>query len=66
MKTNLNKIDVSVVIPVLNEEENIKKLAHEINDALKNYKHEIIFVDDGSKDKTKKEILNLRNLKKSG
>ena len=39
MKTNLNKIDVSVVIPVFNEEENIKKLAHEINDALKNYKH---------------------------
>ena len=50
MKTNLNKIDVSVVIPVFNEEENIKKLAHEIDDALKNYKHEIIFVDDGSKD----------------
>ena len=56
MKTNLNKIDVSVVIPVFNEEENIKKLAYEINDALKNYKHEIIFVDDGSKDETKKEI----------
>ena len=63
MKTNLNKIDVSVVIPVFNEEENIKKLAHEINDALKNYKHEIIFVDDGSKDNTKKEILNLKKLK---
>jgi len=63
MKPNLHKIDISVVIPVFNEEENIKTLAYEIDVALKNYKHEIIFVDDGSKDKTKSEILNLKKLK---
>jgi len=46
--------DISVVIPVFNEEENIKllypKLKHVLDNLGKNY--EIIFIDDGSTDKT--------------
>jgi len=57
------KLDISIVIPVFNEDENIRNLAFEINEALKNYAHEIIFVDDGSNDNTKLEVLNLTELK---
>ena len=46
MKTKTKKLELSVVIPVLNEEQNIKELAYEIDKALKNFSHEIIFVDD--------------------
>ena len=63
MKTNSLKTVISVVIPVFNEEANIKKLAYEIDHSLKNYKYEVIFVDDGSNDNTKVEILNLNELK---
>ncbi len=46
--------DISVVIPVFNEEENIKllypKLKHVLDNLGKNY--EIIFINDGSTDKT--------------
>ena len=43
-------IDISVVIPVYNEAENIRFLAEEIVQALANESCEIIFVDDGSDD----------------
>ena len=42
MKTKTKKLELSVVIPVLNEEQNIKELAYEIDKALKNFSHEII------------------------
>ena len=46
-------MDLSVVIPVQNEEESIGDLINEITSALsKKYKHEIIVVDDGSTDNT--------------
>ena len=41
---------VSIVIPVYNERENLSPLYSEIADCLKNIRHEIIFVDDGSAD----------------
>lgn len=58
-ETRFNKI--SVVIPLYNEEESINPLANEIRKALRqtNYPFEVIFVDDGSTDKslqTVKEI----------
>jgi glycosyltransferase involved in cell wall biosynthesis len=48
-----NQLDISVVIPLLNEEDNLLPLYDEINLALKGkFTYEIIFVDDGSKDKS--------------
>jgi glycosyltransferase involved in cell wall biosynthesis len=45
---------VSVVIPVFNEEENVAESYHEVSGVLAslNRPYEIIFVDDGSSDKT--------------
>ena len=51
------KIDLSIVIPVLNESNNIQILTNKIIHNLKKINFEIIFVDDDSIDKSKK-ILN--------
>ncbi|MBN2143402.1 MAG: glycosyltransferase family 2 protein, partial [Candidatus Aureabacteria bacterium] len=47
-------MDLSVVVPVYNEEKNVQNLIKEIQDIIKNLtlKSEIIFVDDGSSDNT--------------
>ena len=47
---------ISVVVPLMNEEENIKYLIEEIDKALKDYDYELILVDDGSTDNTVEEI----------
>ena len=45
------EIQVSVVIPLLNEEESLRELYQRLKDNLKNCgTHEILFVDDGSRD----------------
>lgn len=51
---NKQKIEISIVIPVYNEEQNIKELFSKITTVLNRIDktYEIIFVDDGSKDKT--------------
>jgi glycosyltransferase involved in cell wall biosynthesis len=43
---------VSVVIPTLNEEQNIRSLLHQVEPMLKDYAYEIIVVDGHSKDRT--------------
>jgi len=43
---------LSVVIPLFNEEDNIATLQKELDAALAGIEHEIVFVDDGSKDQT--------------
>tara|TARA_B100000683_G_scaffold227804_1_gene227388 strand:+ start:167 stop:1108 length:942 start_codon:yes stop_codon:yes gene_type:complete len=45
-------MDISVVIPLFNEEESLEELANWIDKALEenNYSYEIIFIDDGSRD----------------
>jgi dolichol-phosphate mannosyltransferase len=47
---------VSVIIPVFNEEDNISILQLELGRALAGLDHEIIFVDDGSIDRTADKI----------
>ena len=47
---------VSVVIPVFNEEGNVSQLQMELESALKAIPYEIVFVDDGSEDRTVERI----------
>ena len=51
-----NSPAVSVVVPLFNEEESIGILQSELSAALKELDHEIIFVDDGSIDRTVERI----------
>ena len=51
--------ELSIVIPVMNEEDNILPLIQSINKALSNIDYEVIFVDDGSTDSTKTRIKEL-------
>jgi dolichol-phosphate mannosyltransferase len=55
-------IELSVVVPVCNEAENVEPLAREIDAALQGRSYEMIFVDDGSTDET---AANLKKLKSS-
>ena len=50
---------ISVVIPVLNEEENIDHMVQSIHSTLSEWDYEMIFVDDGSADKTLSNLINL-------
>jgi glycosyltransferase involved in cell wall biosynthesis len=49
--------ELSVVIPVMNEEDNIQPLLESVRTALAKLDYEIVLVDDGSSDGTKKKIL---------
>lgn len=50
----MNKVDMSIVVPIYNEEENVILLHQSITEAAKNLEksYEIIYVDDGSTDKS--------------
>jgi glycosyltransferase involved in cell wall biosynthesis len=54
-------LDISIVIPMYNEEENVPLLYPALKSVLKNLNrsHEIIFVDDGSRDNTFEELKRL-------
>jgi dolichol-phosphate mannosyltransferase len=54
----MNTPAVSVVVPVFNEEENMSILQSELTTALAGCDYEIIFVDDGSIDRTADKIDN--------
>lgn len=49
--------ELSVVIPVMNEEENIRPLLVAVRSALQGMDYEVILVDDGSADQTKQQVL---------
>lgn len=48
--------DLSIVIPVHNEEQNILPLAEELGKALAGMRAEFLFVDDGSTDTTREQL----------
>ncbi len=54
---------VSVIVPLFNEEENVSILQSELNTALGEIDHEIIFVDDGSLDRTVERIVTAPNVR---
>lgn len=58
---NNSNIKLSVVVPLYNEEESIPQLASEIRDAVEklSLEYELIFIDDGSRDGSFKQITTL-------
>lgn len=56
MNQSASSPQVSVIVPVFNEEENIPILQTELRAALRPFDHELIFVDDGSADRTVQQI----------
>lgn len=65
IKEKNNKIKYSVVVPAYNEKEAVKNLHQEIVAIMNSlgYPSEIIFVDDGSTDKTFEVLQHLRPIK---
>jgi len=59
---DIKKVDLSIVIPVYNEEDNIQPLIERLVKAVADItdSYEIIFIDDGSKDETVKRILEMQ------
>ena len=54
---------VSVVVPVFNEEENVSILQSEVRAALSGLDYEIVFVDDGSTDRSAEKIETSPNVR---
>jgi glycosyltransferase involved in cell wall biosynthesis len=57
----MTTIKLSVVVCVYNEEENIKPQIQRIAEAMEGYEYEMVFVDDGSKDDTLKELYSVEH-----
>ncbi len=55
--------EVSVVVPLYNEEDNVAILQSELIAALAGISHEIIFVDDGSTDQTIARLTNSADMR---
>ncbi|WP_339708998.1 glycosyltransferase family 2 protein [uncultured Kriegella sp.] len=54
-------LTLSVVVPLYNEEENVSLLTQKIHESLKGYNYQIIYVDDFSKDATRKVVKNMKD-----
>ncbi|MCD4685368.1 MAG: glycosyltransferase family 2 protein [Anaerolineae bacterium] len=61
MKTHPHPYDLSVVLPVYNEEDNIQLVHDELTEVLKGLglRYEIIYVDDGSRDASRDKLIAL-------
>ncbi|MDL5050146.1 glycosyltransferase family 2 protein [Oscillatoria amoena NRMC-F 0135] len=57
----MNNPDISLVIPVLDEEESLQELTHWISRVMEThgFSYEVLFVDDGSTDGSWKQIVSL-------
>jgi dolichol-phosphate mannosyltransferase len=58
-----NSPAVSVIVPLFNEEENVSILQSELRGALGGLDYEIVFVDDGSVDRTVEQIETAPNIR---
>ena len=56
---------LDVIIPTYNEEDNVEPLYKELTNTLKNIKYTLIFIDDGSEDKTLSRLIKLYNKDKN-
>lgn len=63
MIPNSKSENLSIVVPVYNEEENVQILIDRIQEALQDRNYEIILVDDGSTDRTRQMVRALNNPK---
>lgn len=61
MIQNPKSENLSIVVPVYNEEENVGLLVDRIESALNGCSYEIILVDDGSTDATRQNVKKLNN-----
>ena len=52
---------LSIVVPLYNEEDNVVPLTRKIHENLEGYTYQIIYVDDFSKDRTCKRILEMED-----
>jgi glycosyltransferase involved in cell wall biosynthesis len=61
---HMNNINVSVVIPLFNEEESLKELAEQIHNVLarERLNYEVIFIDDGSTDSSLQKIKEINRI----
>lgn len=57
----MSNLKLSIIICVYNEESNIKPLNKWINESIHDIDYEIIYVDDGSTDRTRQEIIALKD-----
>lgn len=53
---NSQQPEISLVVALKNEEENVQPLIKRVDEALKNLSYELILIDDGSTDKTVKKV----------
>lgn len=63
MTTSTSSPQVSVVVPIFNEDESISMLQQELQAALASFDYEIVFVDDGSTDLTVSRIASGPNVR---
>ena len=57
---SMETLQLSIIIPVLDEEENLIPLVEEIRSILEDTAYEIIFIDDGSMDNSLEIMMKLK------